>query len=279
MVLTVKNTEIRFTKSDMKIREFIENSSEEFLFMSIGQLARRLQVSEATISRFARHIGYRDFKEMKNALIRQKTDQGAARKLAGTLMKNQGFDLSGWFAFQKDCMEKTLENLDEKEFERAVEQIRTARRIYIHAKNASAATGQLLFFRLRRLGFDVFMVPSGGTEVVEGIVHAEEGDVVILFGYSKISAEGKIILDYAKTAGYHTILFSSRFHAPLQEQGDINLYVWRGEVDEFHSNAVSAALVDGLILALSEKMGDASGQRMLKVQQAKKKYSLQGPLN
>ena len=49
MVLTVKNTEIRYTKSDLKIREFIENSTEEFLFMSIGQLAQRLQVSEATI--------------------------------------------------------------------------------------------------------------------------------------------------------------------------------------------------------------------------------------
>ena len=120
MVLTVKNTEIRYTKSDLKIREFIENSTEEFLFMSIGQLAQRLQVSEATISRFARHIGYRDFKDMKNAVIRKKADQGAARKLAGTLMKNQGFDLAGWFAFQQECMEKTLENLDAEEFDRAV---------------------------------------------------------------------------------------------------------------------------------------------------------------
>ena len=30
MVLTVKNTEIRYTKSDLKIREFIENSTENF---------------------------------------------------------------------------------------------------------------------------------------------------------------------------------------------------------------------------------------------------------
>ena len=278
MVLTVKNTEIRYTKSDLKIREFIENSTEEFLFMSIGQLAQRLQVSEATISRFARHIGYRDFKNMKNEVVRQKADQGAARKLAGTLMKNQGFDLAGWFAFQQECMEKTLENLDAEEFDRAVESICTARRIYIHAKNASAATGQLLFFRLRRLGFDVSLIPSGGTEVVEGIVHADEKDLVILFGYSKISAEGKIILDYARSAGYRTLLFTSRFHASAGERGDVNLYVWRGEEDEFHSNAVSVALVDGLILALSEKMGSESAERMIKVQKAKKRYSLRGPL-
>ena len=58
----------------------------------------------------------------------------------------------------------------------------------------------------------------------------------------------------------------------------MNLYVWRGEEDEFHSNAVSVALVDGLILALSEKMGSESAERMIKVQNAKKRYSLRGPL-
>ena len=47
----------KYTKSDLKIMDFIENYTDEFLFMSIGQLAKRLDMSEATISRFARHIG------------------------------------------------------------------------------------------------------------------------------------------------------------------------------------------------------------------------------
>ena len=90
MVLTVKNTEIRYTKSDLKIREFIENSTEEFLFMSIGQLAQRLQVSEATISRFARHIGYRDFKDMKNAVIQEESRSGGRQKTGGDADEKPG---------------------------------------------------------------------------------------------------------------------------------------------------------------------------------------------
>ena len=43
-------------------------------------------------------------------------------------------------------------------------------------------------------------------------------------------------------------------------------------------SACSVALVDGLILALSEKMGSESAERMIKVQKAKKRYSLRGPL-
>ena len=55
MSLFMENTQMKWTKSDLLIMEFIENHTDDFLFMSIGQLAQHLQVSEATISRFARH--------------------------------------------------------------------------------------------------------------------------------------------------------------------------------------------------------------------------------
>lgn len=64
---------------------------------------------------------------------------------------------------------RTLADLDQREFIKALDQIGDARRIFIHAKNASAAAGQLLFFRLRRMGFPVQMIPSGGSEVLEGL--------------------------------------------------------------------------------------------------------------
>ena len=108
MVLAIPESEGRYTRSDKKILEFIEESTEEFLFMSIGQLAERLEMSEATISRFARHIGYGDFKELKSAVAQQKNGKGAARKMAGTLMKGEGFDIESWFSYQQECMMRTL---------------------------------------------------------------------------------------------------------------------------------------------------------------------------
>ena len=58
----------KLTKSEKKIDDFIENSSEEFLFMTIGEMAGILEVSEATISLYARNMGYRDFKARKAEL-------------------------------------------------------------------------------------------------------------------------------------------------------------------------------------------------------------------
>ena len=272
MTITIPGREGKYTKSDEKILEFMESHTDEFLFMSIGEVAKRLEVSEATISRAARHLGYRDFKEMKNEIIGQKTGKGAAGKIAGTLQKTQGFDIGKWFAMQQECLRNTLENFDQQEFSRAVSQIQSARNIYIHGKNASASSAQLLFFRLRRLGYKVFMVPSGGSEVIEGIVHAGEGDLVIIFSYSKVSAEGKMILEYAKTAGYITMAFTSRLYAPQEQRADINLYVYRGEKEEFHSMSAPAAMIDALILALSEKDQGDTARNLLKIQKLKEKF-------
>ncbi len=187
---SAQEAEGKYTKSDRRIMDFVEDYTDEFLFMSIGQLAGRLGMSEATVSRCARHLGYRDFKEMKNDLIQKKAGKGAAGKLAGTLMKDQGFDVENWFDFQRECLERTREQLDMGQFQEAVQRIGSARNIYIHAKNASLAAARLLFFRLRRLGFQASLIPSGGSEVLEGIAHAGEGDLAILFSFSKVCSPG-----------------------------------------------------------------------------------------
>lgn len=262
----------KYTKSDMKIRDFIENNTEEFLFMSIGQLAKRLEMSEATISRFARHIGYMDFKDMKNHVAARKVGKGPARKIAGTLMKNQGFDIRKWFSYQQECLERTQDQIDSGEMDRALKAIQNAEKIYIHAKNASSSAGQLFFFRLRRLGYNVSMIPSGGSEVIEGIAHAGEKDLIIIFSYSKVSAEGKIILDYAQTAGYKTLAFTSRLYAPSEQRADINIYVYRGEKEEYHSMTTAVAMIDAMVLALSERMSVTSAERLGKVENLKKLY-------
>ena len=75
----------KLTPAERKLLEYIEGNREEFLFMTIGQLAAKLEVSEATISRFARHLGCQDFKQLKNIVIEQNHLEGPAGKMAGTL--------------------------------------------------------------------------------------------------------------------------------------------------------------------------------------------------
>ena len=63
-----------FTKTERRIMNYILENPADFIHMSIGEAARRVGTSEPTISRFARHCGYSDFKELKTALLERQEE-------------------------------------------------------------------------------------------------------------------------------------------------------------------------------------------------------------
>ena len=69
MTLHFPNMQGQLTRADNRILDYISGNVEVFLFSSIGELARQTGVSEATISRFVRHMGCADFKELKRLVM------------------------------------------------------------------------------------------------------------------------------------------------------------------------------------------------------------------
>ena len=213
----------------------------------------------------------RIFKELKNLVLEQSAS-GPAVKLAGALQEGESFSLSAWMNRQQLYLQKTAEQLDPAEFERAVQALIQARQVYIHGKNASGSLAQLLFFRLRRLGIAVSLLPSSGSELLEGLHLAHQGDLVILFSLSKLSREGRVILDYAKTAGYTTLSFVSRTCLPPEESAQINLFSYRGTEKEYHSMAAPSMVLDALVVALASRIGRQGAQSLESLQRLKKEY-------
>ena len=100
-------------------------------------------------------------------------------------------------------------------------------------------------------------------------------DLVVLFGFSKVTVEGSVILNHQKRAGYQTLLFTSRTYHDEKHRADINLFVYRGEENEYHSMTTPVAVVDALVLALSAQMGAAAVDRLEEIRKLKTEYGKQ----
>ena len=248
------------TRAEQKILDYINTNTDAFLFSSIGQLAQQLELSDATVSRFARHVGCRDFKALKALVMEQAS--GPAVKMAGTLQQEESFSPQSWLTRQQEYLEKTAQLLSTREFKTAVEAICSARTVFLHGKNASAALAQLLHFRLRRVGVRVSLLPSGGAELLEGLIQAGPEDLVVLFSFSKLSREGRVLLEQSRTAGYRTLAFVSRTCLAADETADISLFAYRGAEKEYHSMTAPAALLDALIVAVSERLGEKAAEAL-----------------
>lgn len=272
MTFNFVDKSLTYTKAEEKIMDFIENNTDDFLFMNIGQVAKTLGVSDATVSRFAKHIGCKDFKDLKIKVKNENKSGGAAKKMSEALLKSDGFNIDHWIELQKGYIDKTRELIETSELEKMVEFISEADRVFIHGKNASSSLAQLMMFRLRRMGINVSMIPSGGSEIVEGIASAKEGDVIITFCLSKISKESKMILSYGREAGYKTVVFSGKKYRNEEEKADANIFVYRGEEDEYHSMTTPVIIIDAVILAVYEKISKKAEETLNNIHILKKKY-------
>lgn len=274
MPITFPSMPDKLTANEAALLEFISQHRDRFLFLSIAQLAETLSMSEATVSRFARHVGCRDFKHLKQVVLAQtQTRTGPADKLAATLAEGDGAPLPHWLEQQRYCLEKTEALLDPAEFHRAVQAIVEARRVFVYAKNASRSMAELLRFRLRRIGVDVRLLAGAGNELLEGLAVAGPGDLVVVFSFSKRSTEGAILLDWQREAGYRTLLFTGQLSPLPDPQPDIRLFVYRGEANEYHSMAAPAAIVDALVLGVSAKLGDRAVDRLARLRALKQRYT------
>ena len=107
---------------------------------------------------------------------------------------------------------------------------------------------------------------------VEGLLQAGAQDLVVMFSFSKLSREGRVILDHRRTAGYQTLAFVSRTCIPQEEQADINLFAYRGEEKEYHSMSAPTALLDAVVLAVTSRLGGQGTDTLERLHQLKTTY-------
>lgn len=261
---------IAYTQAEHAIIDFISSNPTEFLVMSIQQLAARLGVSEATVSRFARHAGFRDFKELKSAVA--SSTLGPAEKIAASIEGGTSSSAAAFLKGQQGYLDITAQRLDSGAFRRAARALADAELVLIHGKGAAVACAELLRFRLSRFGKHVEMLPAGGSELFEGLVHTHRESTLVTFGFSRLPAESRIAIEHARTVGATSVLFTSRALREADAHADIELVAYRGEPREYHSMTSAIALVDALVVAVAAHLGGAATDELERLRALKRRY-------
>ena len=65
IIIKIEENHNKFTKSEIKVMDFILQNSKYILDHSIGDISAKIGVSDATLSRFAIKIGFKGFNELR----------------------------------------------------------------------------------------------------------------------------------------------------------------------------------------------------------------------
>jgi DNA-binding MurR/RpiR family transcriptional regulator len=118
-----KTKDVVYTKKEQKIIDYIYQNISIIPFMSIGQLSEKIGISVATISRFVRHAGFKDFKELKTDIAGQNSFESPAEKMNETLSVTDNTDFLELLRYQQFCISKTIELLSKSEIKKAVNKL------------------------------------------------------------------------------------------------------------------------------------------------------------
>jgi DNA-binding MurR/RpiR family transcriptional regulator len=242
------------TKSERRIADFMRQSQDEAAFLPAGDIAVRLDISEATMVRFARKLGFDSYPDLRSSLqenFRSRVTHSARLRSRLDNLREAGDIFERLVASEVDYLTAALQTLDREALQAAVELLRTHERVFVFGLGPSISLVDLLEIRLTRAARQVISLKTSGQEILEPMLLMNENDLMIAIGFFNVTPALQMVLDHASHKRTPTILVTDTLGELVGAKASVVLSALRGPVSAFHSLTVPMTIINTLLLALS----------------------------
>jgi len=246
----------QLTKSEKRIANYLRKNQEESAFLSAAELADRLGLSEATIVRFARTIGFDSYPAMRELLqinFRRRVTHSTRLQSRLEDLLDGGDILERMIASEIDYLSQALETIDRVAFRKAVDLMKSHKRIFVFGLGPSVSLVELMEIRLRRVGIDVVPLTTTGREILEPMLRMDNQDLLFTICFFDISPPLELVLNYANEIGSKVVMLTDTLGSIVGDKADVVLAARRGPVSGFHSLVVPMTIINTLLLALAQE--------------------------
>jgi DNA-binding MurR/RpiR family transcriptional regulator len=244
----------QLTKSEKRIATYLNQNQDEAAFMSAGEIADHLQLSEATMVRFARTIGFDSYPALREALqedFRHRMTHSARLRSRLDSLREGGDIFERLVTSEIDYLTEALHTLDREALNAAVELLRTHQRVFVFGLGPSVSLVELLQIRLTRAARHVIPLNTSGREILEPLMLMGSDDLLIAIGFFNLTPALQMVLDYANQHKTPVVLVTDMLGPLVGDKADVVLSARRGPVSAFHSLTVPMTMINALLLALS----------------------------
>lgn len=248
-----------FSKGQKRIANYILESYDKAAFMTASRLGKTVSVRESTVVRFAAELGYDGYPSMQRSLqkmIRNRLTSVQRIEVSNDRIGDQDL-LSSVLQSDIEKIRLTLEEVDRQSFDRAVDAIVSARKIYIMGVRSSASLATFLSFYFNLIFDNVISVAANtASEVFETMLRVGAEDVVIGVSFPRYSSRTVQAMNFARDRGATTIAITDSEASPLAPISNYTLKA-RSDMASFVDSLVAPlSLVNALLVAVSRKKND-----------------------
>lgn len=245
----------KLTKSEKKLAEFVLKNPEESAFMSSTKLGQMVNVSEATVIRFATELGCSGFPPLQdilqNYLKERIKPSERLRKYSKIRGKNHIY--GEIFRATAENLRITEENIHAEILDAIVNKIIAANKIYIVGFRRSFSVAYLLHYNLGNVLQNTVLVDANYGLVFDRTIEMRKNDVCIGISFPRYATQTYQIIQYAKRKGCTTIVITDSVISPVAQVADYVLTAKYEIPSFFHSNICALTVIDCIVAGVSRK--------------------------
>ena len=223
-------------------------------FMTASKLGETVGVSESTVVRFANSLGfsgYPKFQDDLQELIKTKLTTVERVEMANRDYSTDSKILENVLKADIDNIKETLDTLEEKSYEKAVNTIISAKKLYIMGLRSSIYVAKYLGYYLNYILDDVIIVRMDMGEPVEQMIKLGKGDVLIVLSFPRYSKKTLQVAEFAKERGAKVIALTDSYNAPTAKISDVIVTVKNNMVSFVDSLVPAFSVANALVIGVA----------------------------
>jgi DNA-binding MurR/RpiR family transcriptional regulator len=243
---------LSLSDSERKVADWILQQKEAVLHLSMAQVAEACGVSDTTVLRMCRNIGFKGYTNLKIALAQ---DLASPTQLIHDDISNvdEPTEMARKvFLSNIQALYDTLELLDNATLINAVNSLKNARKVLITGVGGSSIIAQAAYQKLFRLGLNC-IAPS---DIQMQIMHAallNADDLIIGISYSGNTKDVILAMEEAKKHYAQSICITGNALSPITKLADMTLLSVSHETrsDAIAARTAQLTLIDALYIIFS----------------------------
>jgi DNA-binding MurR/RpiR family transcriptional regulator len=272
-IITHKYPEL--SKKEKKVADYIIQNLPVKFALSIKELSKNTSVSEATIVRFAKNLGFKGFLHLKSKIIKEAKLEMTPEDRFKLLTHGKNQILTVFRVAEQDVenINLTLNNIDHEQFRKFIRLIRSLNHIYTIGLGISSLMARIVAYQFNQAGIKVNACGKDEHAFIERLIHLDSRDLVLALSFPPYSKETIDSLKFCYQRNIRCLALTDKPIAPITQW--CHAYLTVKSKNLFFTNSIPAlsmiinALATELAFHNKNKVADSS---KLVYQISKKEY-------
>ena len=235
-----------FFETEKKIGNFIIHHPKEIVDMTVGELAKECQVSEASVSRFCKKIDMKGFHHLKISIAKEMVSQSEDDELSNHIsVDDLEQSLKNILANKVAELTQTVPMMNSENLQDILKRINNAQNVLFAAVGNTVPVAMDGAYKLNQIGISAVSTPVWETQLAYSYTLSPD-DVVIAISNSGESTGVINILEAAKQKNATTISITNSEKSTIAKISDYHITTATREklfLDEYRFSRVSATMV------------------------------------